>query len=57
MEIITQLYVNDLVKQVEMSLKQLKGFEKVELEPGETKTVSFTLNKRAFAWWNTKIHD
>lgn len=40
-----------------MPLKQLKGFQKVDLKPYETKTISFSLDKRAFAWWNTKIHD
>jgi beta-glucosidase len=29
----------------------------VDLQPGETKTVSFILGKRAFAYWNTEIHD
>lgn len=37
--------------------KELRGFEKLSLEPGETKTVCFTLNKRAFACWNTDIHN
>lgn len=54
---VAQLYVSDLVKQVEMPSKELKGFKKVNLEPDETKTISFTLDKRAFAWWNTERHD
>ena len=29
----------------------------MELQPGETKDVSFTLDRRAFAFWNTQIHD
>ena len=29
----------------------------MELQPGETKDVSFTLDKRSFAYWNTQIHD
>ena len=32
--------------------KELKGFARVELEPGETKTVTFTLDNRSFALWN-----
>ena len=32
---------------------QLKGFQKVWLEPGQTKTVSITLPETSFAWWNT----
>jgi beta-glucosidase len=30
---------------------ELKGFDKVELEPGESKTVTFLLNERSFAVW------
>ena len=38
-------------------IKELKGFEKVELAPGETKTVTFRLDKRAFAYYSVRIHD
>lgn len=38
-------------------VKELRGFEKVELAPGEEKTVSFTLSKRAFAYYRTDIKD
>ena len=37
--------------------RELKGFVKLSLQPGETKTATFTLDKRAFAYWNTRIHD
>ena len=37
--------------------KELKGFEKVQLAPGETKTVTMELDKRSFAWYNTELHD
>lgn len=36
---------------------ELKGFEKVELKPGEEKIVSFILDKRAFAYYNTELKD
>ena len=36
---------------------ELKGFEKVQLAPGETKTVTMELDKRSFAWYNTELHD
>jgi beta-glucosidase len=36
--------------------KQLKGFTKVELKPGETKHVALTLDARAFSYWNVKTH-
>ncbi|HUV68030.1 MAG TPA: glycoside hydrolase family 3 C-terminal domain-containing protein [Terracidiphilus sp.] len=37
--------------------RQLKGFQKVFLEPGATKTVTITLNPRAFSYWSTAKHD
>ncbi len=37
--------------------QELKGFERIELEPGETKTVRFMLDERAFSFFNTAIHD
>ncbi|WP_185930426.1 fibronectin type III-like domain-contianing protein [Klebsiella spallanzanii] len=36
---------------------QLKGFEKVFLNPGETKSVNFTLPPRAFSIWDTKLNN
>ncbi len=36
---------------------ELKGFEKVELKPGETKTVTVTLDARAFSVWDESLHD
>ena len=36
---------------------ELKGFEKVELKPGETKTVVVTLDARAFSVWDESLHD
>ena len=54
---VVQLYVGDRESSVFRPVRELKGFEKVELAPGETKTVSFTLDKRSFAYWNTEIHD
>ena len=54
---IVQLYVADDESTVIRPVKELKGFEKVELQPGEEKTVEFTLDKRAFAYYNTDIAD
>lgn len=42
---IVQLYIKDVESSMTRPEKELKGFEKVELQPGEEKTVSFTLNK------------
>lgn len=38
-------------------LRELKGFAKIGLQPGEEKDVSFRLGKRAFAYYNTEISD
>jgi beta-glucosidase len=38
-------------------VRELKGFDKVFLNPGESRDVTFTLDKRSFAYWNEKIHD
>ncbi|NLL04576.1 MAG: glycosyl hydrolase [Clostridiaceae bacterium] len=54
---IVQLYVRDIEKSVIRPDKELKGFDKIELDVGEEKTVTFTLNKRAFAYYNTEIKD
>ena len=54
---VVQLYVSPEGGEIIRPVKELRAFEKVELIPGETKTVTFQLEKRAFAYWNTKIHD
>ena len=54
---VAQLYVSAPESEAIRPVRELKGFEKTELAPGEEKEVSFTLDKRAFAWWNTEIGD
>ena len=54
---VVQLYVGDRECEVFRPVRELKDFAKISLEPGETKTVTFTLSKRAFAYWNVKLHD
>ena len=54
---VVQLYVADRESSVFRPVRELKGFEKIALRPGETKTVTFRLGKRAFAYWNTRLHD
>lgn len=50
---IVQLYVADKTGVEIRPEKELKGFEKVYLEPGEQKEVEFVLDQRSFAYWNT----
>jgi beta-glucosidase len=54
---VVQLYVRDVESAVMRPDKELKGFSKVLLQPGETKEVSFELGYRSFAYYETKIHD
>ena len=48
-----QLYISDKTGLVTRPVHELKGFEKVELRSGETKTVSFKLDMRSFAYYDT----
>ena len=56
---VVQLYVSpqEYDDRVIRPRKELRAFAKVELMPGETKTVELSLNKRAFAYYNTVISD
>lgn len=54
---VVQLYVGDKESTVIRPVKELRDFAKVELAPGETKTVTFILDKRAFAYYNVELHD
>ena len=54
---VVQLYVGAPSGKVFRPVNELKAFEKVSLEPGETKTVTMTLDKRSFAFWDEGLHD
>lgn len=54
---VVQLYVAPKGGTVIRPVRELKAFEKIELVPGETKKVQMTLDRRAFAYWNTQIHN
>jgi beta-glucosidase len=49
---VVQVYVHDQVSRLVRPPKELKGFAKVELQPGETKTVTIALDFRAFAYYH-----
>ena len=49
---VIQLYVADPESSVQRPPKELKAFDKIELKPGESKEVSFTLNKRDFSYYS-----
>lgn len=52
-----QLYVHDCQNEIIRPEKELKGFVKLSLEPGETKTAEFVLNKRSFAYYDVEQKD
>ncbi len=49
---IVQLYINDQVATLTRPVKELKGFDKISLEPSETKTVEFILKPENLAFYN-----
>ena len=54
---VAQLYVGDAESTLIRPVRELKGFAKIDLRPGESREVTFTLDKRSFACWNSQIHD
>lgn len=51
-EEIVQLYIQDLVGSVTRPVKELKGFQRIFLQPGESKEVYFSLTAKDLAFWN-----
>lgn len=47
-----QVYVANHISRVEMPVKELRDFAKVALQPGESKTVTVNLSRRAFSYYN-----
>ncbi len=52
---IAQLYIKDVESSVERPLKELKGFEKVRLNPGENKKISIILSHKDFSFWSPEL--
>ena len=51
---VLQLYISDTKSSLPRPIKELKGFKKVYLEPGETQQVSFTIDRSALSFYNEK---
>jgi beta-glucosidase len=49
---VIQLYIQDLVGSITRPVKELKGFQKIELKPGESRTVSFTISINDLKFYN-----
>ena len=54
---IVQFYVSEVNPLIERPPRELKGFRKVSLESGESKTIDFNLTKRSFAYYNVNLKD
>jgi beta-glucosidase len=54
-EEVVQLYIRDLVAQPLRPVKELKDFQKVMLSPGETKTLTFTIDRDKLSFYNDKL--
>lgn len=54
-EEVVQLYLRDVVAQPLRPVKELKGFQKIFLRAGESKQISFTINKEQLSFYNTKL--
>ncbi len=52
---VVQLYTRDLVSSVTTYEKNLRGFERIRLRPGETKTVNFILRRDDLALWDRSM--
>ena len=52
-----QLYVTPPRGERHRPVRELKAFAKVSLQPGESKDVQFTLDKRSFAYYEPELHD
>ena len=53
---VVQLYVQHVGSKVDRPNKDLRGYQRVSLKPGETKTVTFSLPASSLAYWNTATH-
>jgi beta-glucosidase len=54
-EEVVQLYIRDLVGTSTRPVKELKGFQKISLQPGETKTVSFSISEDMLRFYNSQL--
>ncbi len=50
-----QLYIHDRISSVTRPVKELKAFRRVTLQPGESRTVTLTLNASALSLWNADM--
>jgi beta-glucosidase len=51
---VVQLYIHDTVASISQPVRLLRGFERVTLQPGETRTVTFTLDRSDFGFYDNR---
>lgn len=54
---VVQLYISDIKSSLPRPVKELKGFSKVYLEPGETRDVSITVGRDALSYYDDSVQD
>ncbi|QEM08305.1 beta-glucosidase BglX [Mucilaginibacter rubeus] len=54
-EEVVQLYISDPVASISRSVKELKGYQKISLQPGASKQVSFTITPEQLKFYNTQL--
>ena len=54
---VVQLYIQDVEASVDRPVKELKGFEKIYLEPGQTKTVEFVIDQSSLSFFDAARHE
>jgi len=54
---VVQLYIHDVKPSLKRPMKELRGFERVTLAPGQTKTVKMNIPSSRLAFYDEKIHD
>ena len=52
---VVQLYVKHLGSKVERPREELKGFQRITVKAGETRTVQIPLKASSLAWWDEKL--
>ncbi len=54
---VVQLYIHDVSPSLKRPVKELRGFQRISLQPGESKTISFNIIGDKLAFYDEKIHD
>lgn len=54
---VVQLYIRDLVASITRPVQELKGFERITLQPGEARTVTFTITPDLLKFWNADLKE